>query len=405
MQDTFISSTQSEASQIDWCFRLNDTMGPWFSTLFDRDYPGRIRFCNQGNLIEPTANTGLGASCLALKATYQTGVWEQLEPDMQSGWIAHIQSFQEQETGYFEDAAILAVADARANWSLPKKVLNRVRRKLGYADLAELDAMSTKKHRPEKYTVLNTATRRAETRQACAALLAAGSRPLYPINHIPASPEAILAYLDDLPWYLNPWHAGSHTAYLIFALKLNADIFNQQTPFQKHVPIILSYLDQLQDPETGSWFRNSWFPREVPLNQKVNGAMKVLTGYSLLDKPVQWPEKLIDLCLRAYDDRDACHSVDLIYILHECAKWTTHRQGETEAFAEKLLGSIEKHCKPDGGLSFYPTHANTMYYGVPISTGLPESDVHGSHLLIWAATLCLNLLDLKPEFKWRLPIT
>jgi hypothetical protein len=396
---------ESPRSKYTWCFDLTDSIASWLSTLCDPVHPGQIRYCLQGNLIEPSANSGLGASCLALKLAYQTGVWEQLGDKVRREWVAHVRSFQNKDSGYFEDPVLLSVADRRVSRSYLKKGIERMYRKLGIKEdylLCQNNAEGTVPALPKEKDM---ATRRAETRQAIAALLTVNDTPTFPISHIPGSPKTTEDYLDKLPWYWNPWHAASQTAHHIFFLKLNADVFSQQEPFDKLLAVILTYLDRIQAPETGAWFKSSWLPRKVPANQQVNAAMKILTAYGLLQRPFRWPDRLIDLCLASFDDRDACHSVDVIFVLHECAQWTSHRRNEIESFAERMLERIKHHRKPDGGLSFYQMFANTSYYGVPISRGLPESDVHGSHLLVWAITLCADLLGFKQELGWRFPIT
>lgn len=346
---------------------LTDSIGDWLLILHESTDPGQVRFCRQGNLIGPSPKGGLAASCLALKIAYQIGKWEQLDSVVRDGWVAHVRSFQNERSGYFEDPTLLRIADREAGWLWFKK---------------------------------NIAARRAETRQAAAALLAVGTAPFHPVTEIPTIPKAVLQYLNALPWTKDPWGAGSHTGHLVFFLKLNAEVSNQEGQFKELLPVILKYLDGLQDPKTGSWFQG-----DVLLNQQVNAAMKVLTIYRLLQQSFRWPERLIDLCLTVPDDRDACHSVDVLFVLHECTRWTSHRRDEIAAFAERMLERIERHRKPDGAFSFYPDHANTTYYGVPVSEGLAESDVHGTHLLVWAITLCASLLGFQAELGWRFPVT
>lgn len=388
-----------------WLFELTASISSWLEMLYKPDHPGQLKFCLKGNIIEPSPTTGLGASALALKLAYQIGLWDQLDVSTRAAWVDHIRSFQEPEIGYFEDQAFLIPADYIAGKSWYTRNQSRIYRKLGLkTDIGDrgikFDEIKTTDLKKK-----DKAVRRAESRQAAAALMAAGSVPSFPFTHIPTESEAIVRYLDRLPWYWNPWHSGSHTAYLVFALKMNAEFFEQRAQFEALLPIVFSYLDRIQDTETGAWFKGSWLPRKVPLNQQVNGAMKVLTAYRLMNMPFHRPERLIDLCLMAFDDRDACHSVDLIYVLHECAQLTSHRLAEIHEFAKILLTRIKRHLKADGALSFFPDWANTTYYGVPISRGLPESDVHGSHLLVWAATLCVSLLGYQDQLGWRMPIT
>ena len=181
-----------------------------------------------------------------MKIAYQINAIDQLDPHVCERWIKHVQSFQNADRGFFEDAAILDVADRVKVWRWRTPI---------------------RRH--------NEPLRRAETRQAAAALLGFGSKPLYAVHAIPTTPQQVTAYLDSMAWETHPWGAGSHTSHLVFFLKLNADHFGQQAQFDSLLPIILDYLDELQDPQTGVWHRSIHKP--IARHQMVNGAMKVLT--------------------------------------------------------------------------------------------------------------------------------
>lgn len=320
-------------------------------------------------MLRPSLRAGLGASALALKVSYQTGCAATLGEAELRSWAAYVRGFQRRRpprfAGWFEDQELLGAAD---------RALGRFRRDL--------------------------AARRAETRQACAALHAVGSRPRFAVRELPRSPAAVLRYLRSLPWESNPWGAGSHAAHLVFFLKLNAESFGRRSDFSALLPVVLDYLDGLQDQATGSWFRG-----DPATEQKVNAAMKVLTIYEMLDRPLRYADRLVDLCLGAANEEDACHNVDVLYVLHECSRWTDHRAAEVRAFAARRLLGLQQHVKPDGAFSFLPDRAGEYYYGVRVSRGLAESDVHGTHLLVWAATLIGDLLGFREELGWKLPVT
>jgi hypothetical protein len=249
------------------------------------------------------------------------------------------------------------------------------------------------------------AIRWAETRQAIAALLAVGSEPAHPLREIPADREAVLRFLNGLPWGRNPWHAGSQAAHLVFFLHTNAVVFGEHDQRSTLVPVIADFLERLQDSETGAWVQRGKWPWRAPVAWQVNGAMKVIAGYHWMGTNFGRPEALIDLCLESVGSRDACHRLDPVYVLHACSRRTDHRAAEVQSAAGRTLAAISEHRRPDGGLSFFRDHANTSYYGVPVSHGLDESDVHGTHLLIWAATLCADLLGFSSALSWRMPVT
>ncbi|ETR65511.1 MAG: hypothetical protein OMM_14134 [Candidatus Magnetoglobus multicellularis str. Araruama] len=64
----------------------------------------------------------------------------------------------------------------------------------------------------------NELTRRAETRQAFAALCCLESKPHQPFLNIPYTESDIENYVHKLNWSL-PWGAGSHISHLLFFLK------------------------------------------------------------------------------------------------------------------------------------------------------------------------------------------
>jgi hypothetical protein len=356
-------------ASLDWIVNLGDSIWQWLLSLRSNQHPGIFYFCRKGSILQPSPRTGLYTSCFALKICYQINRLDQVENHDLREWTEYIRSFQSgpgaKFKGLFEDKTILKRVDRRVGWF----------RK-------------------------DIATRRAETRQACAALLGAGVAPRWPVLSVPNSIVEIEKYLSKLPWYTNPWGAGSHVSHLVFFLKLNADFFNREMTFREALPIILRKLDSLQDKETGSWFLGKPTPQQI-----VNAAMKIITLYELLKKPFNYPERLIDFCLEVTGNEDACHIVNAIYVLYQCSRLTSYRAQDILSFAEGKLDIIKKHYKTDGAFSFFADRAGTTYYGVRVSKGYSESDVHGTHLLVWALTMIGELIGFNKELRWKLPIT
>ena len=61
---------------------------------------------------------------------------------------------------------------------------------------------------------------------------------------------------------------------------------------------------------------------------------------------------------------------------------------------------IAAHHNTDGGFSYNVGRAQKWYYGVPISKGLKESDIHGTVLLVWALAMIFELLG-NESIRWR----
>lgn len=353
-----------------WLAEKRESVWEWLRTLEDPERPGYFRWAVQGSEMEPSAETGLGASAMALKLVRQIGRMDDIPPARLAAWGERIKSFQQSDDGHrdglFEDAVLLNAIPSASRTARSD------------ADI-----------------------RRAETRQACAALLGAGMSPLRPVRGIPGSPFGITRFVRGLPWNTDPWGSGSQTSHLAFFLKMNADRFGMRGWYRLNMACLRRWLEILQNRETGSWYRD-----DPPVAQKVNAAMKVLTVFDLLGVSFGRSDRLVDFCLGAINDEGACHHVDILYVLHECSKWTEHRRGEIMEFAYKRLDAIRAHSRDDGAFSFYQDRAGTRYYGnVAVSRGLQESDIHGTHLLVWAATLAADLLGFRDELGWQLPVT
>jgi hypothetical protein len=133
--------------------------------------------------------------------------------------------------------------------------------------------------------------------------------------------------------------------------------------------------------------------------------MKVLTAYEFLGRAFSHPEALIDYCLASIDEGNACNIVDVTYVLHQCHQVTDYRRDDLCDFAERQDRVISRHRREDGAYSFFPKHAGTHYYGARMSRGLVESDIHGTHLLLWAQRLLAGLLHPGEDVSLKLPVT
>jgi len=353
------------SSQIpEWVASLADDVWRWFQTVRIPGHPGWVRYCTEGSLFEPGERAGLGLSCLALKLLHMLGMLSRLDTAERGRWLAHIQSFQTasgRAAGYFEDEAVLRVVDRwwRKDWGV----------------------------------------RRAETRQACAALLSAGSQPLTPLPVLASTPRQVRRFVRRLDWR-NPWAAGSHAGHLMFFLHANATSFGSAAARDSLLPALLEELDSLQDAETGCWGVGNPSPARL-----INGAMKVITGYDFAGIPFSHPERLIDFALSLANERDACHHADIVYVLHQCSRASPHRQSEVRAFAVSRLEQLVPFRKEDGGFSFNKEGTGRTYYGLPIGQGRPVSDIHGTTLFVWTVVMLADLLEWRDRLAWRLPVT
>ena len=113
------------AGQPPWVRTLSDDVWQWFQAVHDKNHPGRVRWCLEGDLFMPGARAGLGASCLALKTLTMLGLLDRLEPGVLAAWVDHIKAFQTAEgefRGYFEDPALLRQLDHRIFWIPQRRI-------------------------------------------------------------------------------------------------------------------------------------------------------------------------------------------------------------------------------------------------------------------------------------------
>jgi hypothetical protein len=156
------------------------------------------------------------------------------------------------------------------------------------------------------------------------------------------------------------------------------------------------FIEKICDSHTGAYFTGT----QPKYGQLINGAMKVLSALDWLGVPIHYPDRLIDSALHRLPASDGCHLVDTVYVFYRCLQQTDHRKLEIQEHCSKILDATKQHFNSDGGLSYYINRSQTGYYGVKISRGLPESDIHGTVLLSWAIAMILEILDLS-DFGWR----
>lgn len=236
---------------------------------------------------------------------------------------------------------------------------------------------------------------RAETRQAYSALRLHGVIPERLFTDIPIQPEKIKQFLSRLDWS-HPWGAGSHFSHLMFFLsllhqagRLNEDMYTQARR------AATSFIDTLQHETDGAWYT------ENPSHQqKVNGAMKVITGLLVDDLPFEYPQQLIDLCLQAdaATAHDACDQINQALVLRHSTHLLNngYRQEDIRAFCERTLEDWKDYYFPNlGGFSFHKHRANDRYYGAKITRGLDEPDIHGTLMFIWGLSMMKHLIPIE----------
>jgi hypothetical protein len=339
----------------------------WLDEMAKDLEPGRFRFCSKGSFVPINSKKGQVSTCFAMKAAWQSGIWEEWPEERKQGCIQFIRSFQK-EDGFFHDQWL--DENAKLNWkSIASLILGRVSRKT-----------------MQEQRIMNL---RAETRQSVATLLMVGIQPRYPLPLEALSTTEVYRYLDSFDW-AQPWSAGSHLGHLLFFLTVNRKYFGIPNNYNELIDASLAFLHDLRNPETGCWFRGN--PPDII---KINGAMKVLAGLQWVDQPYPDCTRLLDFALRQPFQADGCGFLNRLYVVHQALKGvsTKYRLQEVKVLGMQALEAVKRFRKPDGGFSFFEKHSQTNYYGARVSKGFQISDLHGTSMFIWAIAIILDLLE------------
>lgn len=323
---------------------------------------GAYRYSLSGDLFHPHSHTNLAASLFALKLFALLGLHNAARIRETA---LRVCSFQTPE-GMFVDQFVL-------------------RKRYWRSFAGELTRGRFPRHIQEGYI-------RAETRQAYSALRLHDAIPSRVYGNIPTDPKKIDAFLSKLDWS-RPWGAGSHFSHLLFFLELLHQCGQiEETDYKQAQEVALSFLTSIAHSTDGAWYTKRPSARE-----RINGAMKILTGLTVVNKQAPDPEALIDLCLAhpAQANHDACDQINQILVLRYADAWCDHayRTQEIRAFCLSILKDWEAYFyPPSGGFSFHRGAANQRYYGAKITRGFNEPDIHATTLFVWGLSLMKHLL-------------
>lgn len=352
-----------------WLFELKDRIPNFLEKLYSQEKPGFFHYSLSGDLYNPNIKWGLGNTVFAVKIYYTLNLLGNLPWARKKAIIDFIKSFQK-INGTIYDSLI------RKKTFFRDKLLA----------IKNLDINN----------FLHQQTIRAETRQAISALKLLKTKPDFNYQKFPKTENQIKKYLNKLNWF-KPWGAGSHFSHLIFFLR-NSNLNNKS----ELIDYTINWVNKLQNPETGSWYRGN-----PSLEQKINSAMKIITGLKVANQMnFRLPEKLIDLLLSAINNKHACDNFNLIYVLYYASEMTKYcyRAKEIQNFTRARLRIYENYYHPIiGGFSFSVNKANEYYYGAKITKGLNEPDIHGTVMFLWGLAIISKILKIELDFNEQIP--
>lgn len=358
---------------MNWYDDVPDKIHMFVNNMQSSMVPGYYRYSYSGDHYDENSGWGLGNTVFAAKIHYMLGTLT----DKHCREIgSFINSFQDDD-GYIYDPVVQRLSRfARIAGALKRFDFNNV---------------------------FNEQNKRAETRQAFAALRCIAISPKVPFRYVPGSKYEVDAYIEKLDWS-QPWGAGSHVSHLLFFLRTNYDMFGcNRENWSELVDHVIKNVTMYRQAD-GSWYLTG---TALPAYQKVNAAMKILTGFEAAGiQVIENPEALIDLCLSSINDGHACNNFNIIYVLYRCSMVSKHRNDEVRRFCQERLNIYRKHYWPEyGGFSFYERNANSTYYSACVSKGLSEPDIHGTVMFLWGITLISKMLNLGPDYNLQIPIT
>ncbi len=368
-------------TQKNFLLQLDQQLPAFLQKLSRSGRPGQFLPCQDG-ATDLGRQLGLGYSCFALKTYYMLGQWELFEKSAQEQWIAYLKSFQIQ--GLINNDAITQ------NAFIDRPLYDSLQPKYSLRDKLRQILKPAIKNTYQQAVVI------AETKQAIASLLEAGASLQYPYLGFPKTVTGVRAFFNQQDWS-KPWGAGGQSAALVVFLKTQARSAPESDSPIDLLKIPENFYSSIVDRNTGLYFRGDMAPS---YDEGINGAMKVLTALDWMETPVHYPAQLINTCLSAKPQSEGCHLVDTVYVLYRCLQYTSHRKSEIQTYCAGVLELILQHHNQDGGFSYSIGKSQTGYYGAAIANGLPESDIHGTILLVWALAMLLNIQEDK-FLSWK----
>lgn len=357
-------------NELNWLRNLKNNLSVFLERMSENNF-SYFKYSFSGDLVDSSKKWGLGNTVFATKILYIANLLDQVETAKRINLSKKILIFNDKK-GYIFDPVITET-------TLKQKFILYLQQ-------------SIKNH------IENI--RRAETRQAFAALYLLNQKPKNIFPNIPYTKEGINNYLCSFDWRF-PWDAGSHFSHLLFFLRMNSVLFDYGTEqCDELINYAVQWISKMQSKVDGCWYSGN-----TTLSQKINGAMKILTGLHVAGiYHFPYTERLIDTALSGTNDSEACSNFNIAYVLYGCNKNNpNYRKAEIQEFMLNRVRLYKEFYHPEqGGFSFFRNKANDVYYGKKISLGKNEPDIHGTALFTWGLAIINSIVDLGLDF--RIPI-
>ena len=220
----------------------------------------------------------------------------------------------------------------------------------------------------------------AETKQSLSTLNQLGYKFKDFKEGFPRNKKDLDKFVHSLDWS-KPWNAGAQLSGIC--------IFNSYLDDKEKISSLINDILLNLVQNDGAYYLGA----NISSSEKINGAMKVITGMDWLNLNIHKPKELIDTCLKHTPSNEGCDLVDVVYVLYKCNELSNYKESEIKSYCEKLLPEIMSHYHPNkGGFSYYKNKSQTHYYGLKISEGKNTPDIHGTTLLVWALSMIFKIL-------------
>lgn len=197
------------------------------------------------------------------------------------------------------------------------------------------------------------------TAHCVAALQLFDEKPIYPLKslHPYLEKENLYSLLDGLDWQCNPW-SESHKGAGVYAALVNA---GEET--EKFCEYYFDWFRENADSVTGFWKKG--YSDKAPYSEKRNvgnhssvypymaAGFHYLFNHEYAKMPLVYPDKVIDSCIKMYEDGALPLSflkgfdfieIDWLYCIHRASRQTTHKNEKVKAliydFAQRMTGFL-----------------------------------------------------------------
>ena len=206
--------------------------------------------------------------------------------------------------------------------------------------------------------------------------------------------DALVGWLKSRDWENSACNVSNEVQNVGTLLQYSRDFHNNERAGHA-VDCLLDWLEETQNPQTGSW--------EYPSDTPENRSSIVRTGYHFwllffYDKrPIRYVERIIDRAISSQNkvvgfgvapNSSACEDIDSIDPLVRLSMMTDYRNDEVQAVLKRALPWILANMNDNGGFVF--KRGEQMVYGHELMSSTTEES---AMFPTWFRTLSLAYLS------------